>query len=205
VRCRRLLLATGVTDQIPALEGLDALYGRSVHHCPYCDGWEWRGRPIAVYGRGKRGYGMAVELLQWSRDLVLLTDGPSGLRHEAREHLDALGVPVRTDRVARLEGRRGMLDRVVFEGGESLERDALFFNTGQRQCAPFAEQLGCRFTSKGFVATGHHEATDVPGLYVAGDASHNIQLVIIAAAEGAEAAFDINSSLIKEDFGAGRK
>ena len=51
---RKLLLATGVVDELPDLEGLDALYGTSVHHCPYCDAWEWRDRPIAVYGRRRR-------------------------------------------------------------------------------------------------------------------------------------------------------
>lgn len=199
-RSRRLLLATGVVDRLPALEGIGDLYGRSVHHCPYCDGWEWRDAPIAAYGRGKRGHGLALELLQWTDDVVLLSDGPTGLRHADRERLGRLGIAVRSEKIVRLEGRRGFLRRVVFDSGEPLERKALFFNTGQRQQAPFAERLGCEIDAKGCVKTGHHEATSVPGLYVAGDSSHNIQLVVIAAAEGAEAAFDINTDLIKEDL-----
>lgn len=93
-----------------------------------------------------------------------------------------------------------MLESVVFAGGASLARKAMFFNTGQGQRSRFAAELGCEFTSRGAVKTGRHEATCVPGVYVAGDASHNVQWVVVAAAEGANAAFDINTSLIKDDL-----
>ena len=76
-RSRKLLLATGVVDNLPEIPGFRELYGRSVFHCPYCDGWELRDQPLAIYGRGARGVGLALELTAWSRDLVLCTDGPS--------------------------------------------------------------------------------------------------------------------------------
>jgi thioredoxin reductase len=83
--------------------------------------------------------------------------------------------------------------------GEALVRRALFFNTGQHQCSPLAAKLSCKFTDKGGVATGEYEVTtNVPGLYIAGDASRDVQLVIIAAAEGAKAAFAINKVLLHE-------
>src|SRR5689334_18536382 len=58
VESRKLLLATGVVDTLPSIDGIDACYGRSVFHCPYCDGWEFRGRPLAAYGKGERGKGL---------------------------------------------------------------------------------------------------------------------------------------------------
>ncbi|MCA1650372.1 MAG: NAD(P)/FAD-dependent oxidoreductase, partial [Acidobacteria bacterium] len=76
---RKLLLATGVADHVPPVPGLAELYGKSVHHCPYCDGWEVRDQPLAIYGRGDRGLGLSLELIVWSRDLVLCTDGPCEL------------------------------------------------------------------------------------------------------------------------------
>jgi thioredoxin reductase len=103
-------------------------------------------------------------------------------------------------RIARLEGTDGQLERIVFENGEALSRRAMFFNTGQDQRCDLAEKLGCEFTERGAVRTGEYETTDVPGLYVAGDASRAVQLAIVAAAEGAEAAFAINKSLIKENL-----
>ena len=200
VRSRKLLIATGVRDNVPALEGIDALYGRSVFHCPYCDGWEHRDQPIAIYGRGERGYGLSLELTPWSRDLVLITDGPCELDDRQRRRLERLQIALREERVKRLEGDDGILRRIVFEEGDPLERRAMFFTTGQEQQSPLAVHLGCEFNEKGTVRTGKYETTHLAGLFVCGDASRAVQWVIVAASEGAEAAFAINTDLIKEDL-----
>jgi thioredoxin reductase len=197
---RKLLLATGVVDELPDLEGLSDLYGRSVHHCPYCDGWEWRDHPLAVYGRGEAGSALALGLTVWSDDVVLCSDGASGLSEKEEEVLARAGIQVREEAIVRLEGHDGMLERVVFAAGESLPRSALFFGSGQHQRSPLAEKLGAQFNEKGAVDTGVCESTNVPGLYVAGDSSKEAQFVIVAAAEGAEAATAINKSLLKEDL-----
>ena len=97
-----------------------------------------------------------------------------------------------------------MLQHVAFDTGEKLSCNAMFFSTGQHQHSPLAQALGCEFTEKGAVATGKYESTNVPGLYVAGDASRAVQLAIVAAAEGAEAAFAINMALFKEDLASPR-
>jgi thioredoxin reductase len=197
---RKLLLATGVVDNVPGIDGLRELYGRSVFHCPYCDGWEVRDQPIAVYGRGARGVGLSLELTTWSRDLVLVTDGPAEIDETDRQRLARNAIAVREDKVARVEGRDGVLERIVFEAGDSLPRRAMFFTTGQEQRSHLAVTLGCDFNDKGTVSTGKYETTRLPGLYVAGDASRAVQWVIVAAAEGAEAAFSINQALTKEDL-----
>ncbi len=202
LRSRKLLLAAGVLDDLPEIEGLEALYGRSVHHCPYCDGWEWRDRPIAAYGQGDQAAGLALGLTVWSRDLLLCTDGPADLTDGMRERLEALGIPVREDRLVRLEGTDGMLERLVFAEGVPATRRALFFVTGQRQASELPARLGCRFTEQGAVDTGKCEATSVPGLYVCGDASREAQFLIVAAAEGVEAAMAINKALLEEALDA---
>lgn len=197
---RKLLLATGVVDELPDIEGLDALYGTSVHHCPYCDGWEWRDQPIAIYGGGEEGSALALALTVWGEDIVLCTDGASGLANEAAEQLASLDIRVREERIVRLEGREGRLERVIFATGEPLERRALFVCSGQHQRSDLAAKLGSRFNRKGAVDTGTCEATNVPGLFVAGDSSKEAQFVIVAAAEGAEAAMAINQALLHDDL-----
>jgi thioredoxin reductase len=200
-RGRQLLVATGVIDHVPPIEGIESLYGKSVHHCPYCDGWEWRDRPLAVYGRGDaKGGGLALMMLQWSADVVLLTDGPAALSAPERDRLGSRSVRVIEEPIARLEGTDGRLDRIVFGDGRTLARAALFFNTGQHQRSPLAEGLGCDFNHRGVVDTTElGVATNVPGLYVAGDASRDVQLVVIAAAEGVKAGFAINRALLAAD------
>ncbi len=200
ISSRKLLLATGVVDDIPAIDGLADFYGRSVFHCPYCDGWEQRDQPLAVYGRGENGLGLTLELLLWSRDLVLCTDGPSQLSGEELQRLTGHNIALREDRISRLEGSDGALERIVFAKGDSLARSAMFFSTGQRQASGLAGKLGCKFTEQGCVDTGDYETTNVPGLYVAGDASRLVQFVIVAASEGAQAAVAINKELMKEDL-----
>ncbi|HYN25839.1 MAG TPA: NAD(P)/FAD-dependent oxidoreductase [Pyrinomonadaceae bacterium] len=200
VSSRKLLLATGVVDLLPDIDGLKSLYGRSVFHCPYCDGWELRDQPIAIYGREDRGFGLALELTGWSRDLVVCTDGPATFSADDRDQLAELNIAVREERISRLEGSDGQLERIIFANGDALPRRGMFFNTGQDQRCDLAAKLGCEFTERGAVRTGEYEMTKVPGLFVAGDASRAVQLVIVAAAEGAEAAFAINKALIKEDL-----
>ena len=200
ISSRKLLLATGVVDNVPSIDGLGDLYGRTVFHCPYCDGWEMRDRPLAVYGRGENGLGLALELLLWSRDLVLCSDGPAELSEDERQRLAHHEIRIREDRITRLEGSEGVLKRIVFANGDSLTRSGLFFSTGNRQASDLAEKLGCRFTEQGCVDTGDYETTNVPGLYVAGDASRLVQFVIVAASEGAQAAVAINKELMKADL-----
>jgi thioredoxin reductase len=197
-RSRFLLLATGVVDNVPDVPGLAELYGKSVFHCPYCDGWEVRGAALAVYGCETRAYGLALELTGWSRDVVIVSDGACGIDRPDLDRLARNGIRIREERVRRLEGHHGQLERIVFESGEPLARRALFFTTGQTQASPLARSLGCEFNDKGTVRTGPYESTSVPGLFVAGDASRAVQWVVVAAAEGAEAAFAINQALIKE-------
>ncbi len=200
-RTRKLLLATGLVEDLPDIPGFRHLWGRGVYNCPYCDGWENRDRPFAVYGLGRSGVGLAVEMLIWSRDVVLCTDGPADLAPEDKERLGRHGVPVIEKKLALLEGgEEEGLRRVVFEDGDSIERDALFYTYGQREPSPLVEKLGCELTDKGVIETGSYERTNVPGLYAAGDASRRVQFAIVAAAEGAAAAFAINTELYKEDF-----
>jgi thioredoxin reductase len=135
--------------------------------------------------------------------LILCTDGDAGIDGRGRGRLARNGIVVREDRVARLEGHAdndGRLLHVIFQSGERLPRRALFFTTGQYQRSDLSVRLGCEINEKGTVRTGKYETTHLAGLYVAGDASRAVQWVVVAASEGAEAAFAINSDLIKEDL-----
>lgn len=200
VGARRLLLATGVRDLLPEVPGLPERWGRSVHHCPYCHGWEVRGESIAVYGRGAMAFHQAVLLHHWSPDLVLLTDGPAELTAEQGHQLAALGVEVNEAAVERLEGPGRHLQRVVFRNGASLTRSALFVGPRQEQRSSLPAQLGCEFAEGGvYVRTEPGGQTSVPGVYAAGDMTGPLQQVAQAAAGGALAAAMLNNALIFAD------
>jgi len=200
VRCRKLLIATGVFDIIPRIPGIDELFGHSVFQCPYCDGWEMRDRRVLVYGKRKRGFEMARALTAWTRDIVLCTDGASGYSAEERGLLDRNHIRLVEKHITALEGVRGRLRAVRFSKGERLLRDAMFFDTPSHSQSRLAESLGCRFGRNGGVLCGEYEATSVPGVFVAGNIIRDVQLSIVAAAEGARAAFGINRALTREDY-----
>lgn len=200
IGCRKLLLATGLVDELPRVAGTEDLYGKCIHHCPYCEAWEVRDQPLAAYGCGdEAGGGLALELTLWSRDVVLCTDGPCALSDEYRARLGRRGIVVREPPVARFEGDAGGL-RIVFQSGEVLARRALFFNTSSSQRCDLARRLRCQFDERGGVVAVKFQSTGVPGLYVAGDASREVLQVIVAAGEGSEAAVGINKALLEEDL-----
>lgn len=200
-RCtgRRLLVATGMVDQLPEVEGIKEFYGTSVHHCPYCDAWDHRDQPMAAYGRDRAAYGLSLSLKTWTDRVTLLTDGPCRLSKREREQLDILGIGFRTDKVARFEGRNGKLERIVFQKGSPLECEAMFFNTGQHQRCSVGGMLGCAFSHRGAIQVDRFEKTNIPGVYAAGDCSRNVQFVSVAAAQGSIAAEQINIELQDED------
>jgi thioredoxin reductase len=128
---RKILLATGLKDVVPKLDGIEPLYGRSVHHCPYCDGFEHRDEPLAVYGAGDKGAGLALMMRLWSSEVVLCTDGQGEISPGMQERLRQHDIVVHTEKIDRLEGTNdGNLDTIHLHGGMALKRSAMFFTTG---------------------------------------------------------------------------
>ncbi|HYF51079.1 MAG TPA: NAD(P)/FAD-dependent oxidoreductase, partial [Planctomycetota bacterium] len=201
-RSRKLLIATGKRDILPPISGIEDFYGISVHHCPYCDGYEHRDQSISVYSTGKGGPALARKLTAWTRDLTLMTDGPAPFNEDEARELEQLGVRVHEGRVQRLTGNDGRLKSITFSDGTEMRCDALFFSTGQFPHSDLAARLGCDFNETECVPVGKYQVTRQPGLYVAGDASVDVQLVIVAASEGTKAAIDINETLTEEDLAA---
>jgi len=189
-----LLLATGVRDKVPNLPGFDRFYGSSVHHCPYCDGWEHRERRLVAFGDGDDAIGLAMSLRTWSSRVSACTNG-GAVSAEKRTVAAALGIELHEGAVRSLEGAHDRIERVLFSGGASTECDALFFNTGQGLRSDLAKQLGCCIGDNQKVQTDERQCTGVPGLYLAGDADEDVQFVVNAAAEGARAAVAINREL----------
>jgi thioredoxin reductase len=171
VRAHALVLAHGLRYDPPPLPGIEALWGRSVFHCAFCDGWEVRDRPLAFHGSGPAAVRSALVLASWSNDVVLCTDGapdPGG------DILAAAGVRVRTEPIARLAGRDGSLERIEFSdgaGGRAEYREALFVNTRRDQPNGLAAALGCELTEAGTIVTDADGRTTVPGVFAAGDAA----------------------------------
>jgi thioredoxin reductase len=168
VVARAIVLAHGLRYDPPPLPGIEALWGSSVFHCAFCDGWEVRDRTLALHASGPGSVRSALLLAGWSNDVVLCTDGapdPGG------ELLAAAGVRVRTEPIARLAGAGGRLRQIEFAHGEPERREALFVNTRRDQPNGLAAALGCELTPDGTIVTDGDGRTHVAGVYAAGDAA----------------------------------
>jgi thioredoxin reductase len=193
-----VLLATGLRDVTPDCPGFRDFYGVSVHHCPDCDGYECTDKRIAVLGSGTKTVGFALGLLTWTNKITLISEDKDGLSKDDRAKLAEFHIDIRDQSIKALEGdvESKQLQRVVFNDGDALECDALFFNLGTQLASNLHEMLGCKLDeSCGLVWVDDTHQTSVNGVYAAGDITPHSQLAIVAAAEGAMAAIHIHDSL----------
>jgi thioredoxin reductase len=199
---RRVLLATGMEYRYPSLPGIAERWGRSVFHCPFCHGWEVRGRPLAVLDRGPTGAQRAILLRAWSEEVTLLSDGPAELDAEQAGRLRAAGVGVDERPVAGLRGPDDTLTAVVFADGGEHPCHGLLVPVTLHQRSPLAEQLGAT-TVEARIAADAVEIdasfhTNVPGLSAAGDATPHMPSVANAVAAGSSAAAMIVHGLMDD-------
>lgn len=199
---RRVLLATGLRDLTPDCTGFRDFYGVSVHHCPDCDGYECIDKRIAVLGSGTKMVGFALGLLTWTNKITLITEDKDGLTKADRTKLAGFNINVRDQSIKALEGdlESKQLRRILFNDGDALECDALFFNLGTTPASNLHGMLGCKLDEDcGLVWVDQTRQTSVEGVYAAGDLTPNSQLAIVAAAEGAMAAIHLHDSLIPSE------
>lgn len=199
VKAHKILLATGVKDLLPAVPGFRELWGKALHHCPYCHGWEVRDQALAVYGKGAEGYFKAKLLHNWSQNLILCTDGPAGLDPQQRDHLQHLQIEVIEKPISHLVDAGGHLQGIQFTDESFLHREAIFVSPGQEQHSTLPSQLGCQMDDSGIrVWVDAQGQTSVPGVYAAGDMMTQSQQVMVAAASGVQAAAMLNHAFVEQ-------
>ena len=202
VHARRVVLATGVEDLFPDVEGFFEHYGADVFHCPTCDGYEARDRDVVAFGWNEQVAGFALELLEWAARVTVVTDGTHFEGDAAhRAALSRHQIDVLEDDAVALLGRRGALEGVRLRGGATVPCQMAFFSIGHRPRTELAAFLGCALTSEGCIVVDGACQTTVPGVYAAGDVVPGIQLVQVAAAQGTVAGVNAALSLRGEPSG----
>jgi thioredoxin reductase len=197
---RKLLLATGMKDTLPSIEGFAELWGNSVFHCPYCHGWEVRDQPLAIYGKGEVAFEQAFMLTGWSHDLVLCSDGAAELSDGQRQKLMDWGIQICEESITRLDHQAGKLTGIVFTNNEVLPRRGILLRPQSSQHSDLAAKLGCKLGSNDLVEVNDFKQTSVAGIYAVGDASSPLSQISWAAASGAIAASFVNRALIEENL-----
>ncbi|ROM72933.1 thioredoxin reductase [Pseudomonas brassicacearum] len=191
----RLLLATGVIDDLPEVEGLAQRWGKSVFHCPYCHGYELEQGPIGVLATSEMSLHHALMLPDWG-PTTFFTHGVFEPDPEQRASLERRGVTIVPERVERIEGDRA---NVVLANGRVVAVDGLFVLSRTRVASPLAASLGCEFEDGpmgAFIQTDMTRETNVPGVFACGDAAMPFGSVALAVGDGVRAGAGVHRSLI---------
>lgn len=199
VQARRVLVTTGLRDELPDIAGLRDRWAKDVLHCPYCHGWEVRDRPAGVLWHGPETVRYAQIVRQWTHDLVLFAP-QGGLTARDRTQLVARAIGVVEGDVERLVIDDNALSGVAMTDGRVIPRKVLFVPPRFVPQADLLAGIGAELDDNGWVTTGANGTTSVPGLWVAGNVANPRAQVITAAGEGSAAAIAINADLVDDDI-----
>ena len=203
-RARRVVLAYGLRDFLPAVPGIETFYGHSVYHCPDCDGPSVAGQRVGVIGHDRHAAALALYLLTWTDHITILGNGATpDLKPAAARTLHENGIVINDARIDRLTGASGRLESVAFDDASTIPIEAVFFHLGSEPRCAFAEDLGCGMDEDGYIEVDDGQQTSTPGIYAAGDIAGHPHLAITAAAEGVRAALAIHRSLTPDSFFVG--
>ncbi|WP_235529919.1 NAD(P)/FAD-dependent oxidoreductase [Nocardioides sp. Root151] len=199
LRTRRVLVTTGLRDEIPDIPGVRERWGRDLLHCPYCHGWEVRDQPLGVLGGTTESVAHAHLIREWSADVVFFANG-SALSVDQREQFVARAIGIVDEPVTRLVVENDQLTGVELESGHVVRRAAVFVRPHFLPNDDLLVSLGCATHDNGWVATDATGRTSVSGVWAAGNAVNPRAQVITAAGEGSTAAIAINNDLVDEDL-----
>ncbi|MEM9069800.1 MAG: NAD(P)/FAD-dependent oxidoreductase [Myxococcota bacterium] len=198
VHARRILLCTGMIDEMLPLEGFADLWGHAIYQCPYCHGWEVRDRRWGYLALGPHMLPFALQLRGWTDQVTLFTNAAFELPVEMVERLSSAGIQVEEEPIARLVAEGHQLTSVAFQSGRSVECDVLFAHPPQHH-VKLVDSLGLALDDMGFVQVDPMtRETSVPGIYAGGDLITRMQTAVLAAGSGMMAAAMLNHALNDE-------
>ena len=198
LRARRVLVATGLRDELPEVPGVRERWGRDLLHCPYCHGYEVRDQPLGVLGGSPEAVQHALLIRQWSPNVIVFPH-TDALGPEQQERLTARGISITEGAVARLVVANDRLDGVELTGGTVIARTAVFVRPRFVPNSGLLTALGCAVDANGWVVQDPVGRTSVAGVWVAGNAADPRAQVISAAGQGSAAAIALNADLVDED------
>ncbi|MGX5689033.1 NAD(P)/FAD-dependent oxidoreductase [Arcticibacter tournemirensis] len=197
---KKIILATGVRDIMPAITGFSECWGISVVHCPYCHGYEIKSLTTGILADGDAAMHYALLVSNLTKDLVVFTNGASSLTSDQRQKLEDHNIAIVEAEVDRLEQSDGQIERIVFKNGTTAPVEALYARVPFVQHSDIPEQLGCEMTEEGLVKTTAFQQTTVSGVFACGDNAMLMRSVANAVASGNLAGAAVNKELCEEAF-----
>ena len=196
LEAQRLVLATGVTDELPDIPGFEQLYGRHIFHCACCDGYESSDLEVLAIGWGEHVAGFALDLLEWGAKVRVVTNGNTFEGDESsRSAMQRHDIDLIEETVAEFHVEDDAMTGVRLGSGRELSAQRAFFSIAHHPRNGIARELGCDLDELGYVEVGAHGETSVDGVYAVGDLTPGEQMVQVAAAKGTVAGIACAMSL----------
>lgn len=196
---KKIILATGLQDILPEIEGIHDVYGKTLFSCPFCDGWELKEKALALIAENQRALHMAKLLSNWTKDLIVFTNGHM-LAEEDKTLLTAHSIQVIDVPIVSIDHDNGQLRSLQLANGEIVNREGGFVASEFKQSAPFAEKLGCQMTKNAGIETDILGRTTVSGVFACGDNLGGPAQLVLAAAAGSQAGMGVIHDLVQEEF-----
>ena len=197
---RKLIIATGLKDIMPDINGFSECWGISVIHCPYCHGYEVKNKKTAILGNGDYGFEFSRLVNNWTKDLTLYTNGKSTLSIERSDKLKQHKISIVETGIRAFEHANGQIVNIVFDDNSKTPMAVVYAKPDVAQQSEIASQLGCDFTEQGRVKVDASQKTNVEGVLACGDCSNPSRDIALAVASGVIAGGTCNKELIVEEF-----
>ncbi|MHA7831937.1 MAG: NAD(P)/FAD-dependent oxidoreductase [Flagellimonas sp.] len=197
---KRIILATGIKDSLPEILGFQECWGISVIHCPYCHGYEYRGKKVGLLAPPERAFHLAPLLLNLGNDVTIFQVEPSSFTKEQLKALHQRNVKVVSHSIIAINHRDGHLDNILLYNGEKKSFSAIYAGLPFEQGSPIHLDLGCELDEQGYLKTDHFQKTSVAGVFACGDNCIPMRSVAQAVASGNIAGAAANMELSQEPF-----
>lgn len=197
---RKLIFATGINDIMPTIKGFAECWGISVIHCPYCHGYEFKGRPTGILANGERGFHLASLINNLSDNVTLLTHGKAGFNEEQMVKIKRHKIEMIEKTVTEVEHESGKITQLVFSDGTKKEVDALYAALPFAQHSEIPVSLGCELTEQGFIKVSPLHETNIEGVFACGDNTNMLRSIANAVYSGNLTGAVVNGKLVEEKF-----
>lgn len=197
---KKLLLATGVKDVMPDIDGFAQCWGISIIHCPYCHGYEVKNQKTALLANGSIAEHFLPMLLQWTKELTLFTNGKSTVSEEIALKFKKHGIEIIETEIISVQHTNGHLESITLKNEEKRNFSVMYAKIPAVQHTFIPEDLGCTINEMGLIEVDEFKRTCVDGVYASGDCTTPARALAMAIEAGVKAAVTINTDLCQEAF-----
>jgi thioredoxin reductase len=198
-RAKKLIFATGLKDNLPAISGFSECWGISILHCPYCHGYEVKFKNTAIISNGEMGFEFAKLITNWTKSITILTNGKSTFTKEQLLILQENNVKVIEKVISKINHLEGNIESIEFSDGSKMKIEVVYAKIDFEQHCKIPQELGCEINEQGLLKVDNFQKTTVSGVYACGDNS-SMRFVSIAVSSGSMAGAIVNKELIFEAF-----